>query len=569
MVPHMDDLWQRLPAPGRPLSPELNHYFDQLRGCADEQVDALVNQTLSSGNFRLGGNGYNHLLDIADVIAEAPELVLNSNTHVAQQLESYPENLKDYFDPSDAPDWVDVKKLNIATRLWNDDSVGMLGVLYALSLPACYLIKNGIPALYQTAKLREKKYIYQRIYETGLMLETVLSHGGIKVVYDMATTTDERMEATSITNGSPLRGAPRRYLYGKGYITAKKIRFLHASMRLILLNPGVIPASAAPQLGLAKALHRVGQRYDVESLGLPVNQEDLAYTLLTFGYCIPLGLQKWGRQWTTEEKEAFLHIWKVIGYLMGIREDLLTDNWDQAQRLFLAIQSRQAGTSEQGKVLTETLMSFLCDYLPDHFQLDKSIAAGLIQSQLGLKHAAMLLSDEQQRAVEQWPIRIALGAGLFLLRNYYRVRAVLSRVPVLHRFFRNTIDMSGEALIESWHDAYNRRPYYIPANAQEWVRVKGVNEAYLTGQGRWRRQLFNTVGLGLLGLIVASTALVTLPLFALFGSSESVNIAVWVAGGSAALGILSLRFGVEAVRKKRPHPADVTPVEANWVEQPG
>lgn len=563
MVPHMDDLWQRLPAPGQPLSPELNHYFDQLRGCADEPVDALVSQTLSSGNFRLGGNGYNHLLDIADVIAEAPELVLNTHTQVAQQLESYPDNLKDYFDPSDAPDWVDAKKLNLATRLWDNDMVGMLGVLYALSLPACYLIKNGIPALYQTAKLREKKYIYQRIYETGLMLDTVLSPGGIKLVHDMAATMGERADTATTTSSS------RRYLYGKGYITAKKIRFLHASMRLILLNPGVIPSSVAPQQGFANALHRVGQRYDVETLGLPVNQEDLAYTLLTFGYCIPLGLQKWGRQWTTEEKEAFLHIWKVIGYLMGIREDLLTDNWEQAQRLFIAIQNRQAGSSEQGQVLTETLMSFLCDYLPDHFQLDKSIAAGLIQSQLGPKHAAMLLSDEQQHAGEQWHIRAVLNTGLFLLRNYYRVRTVVCHVPVLHRFFRNTVDMSGEALIESWRDAYNRRPYYIPTDAQEWVRVKGVNEAFLAGQRSWRRQLFNTVGLGLLGLIVASTALVTLPLFALFGSSDAVDIAGWVAGGSAALGILTLRFGVEAVRKKRPHPADGAPVEANWVEQPG
>ena len=41
---------------------------------------------------------------------------------------------------------------------------------------------------------------------------------------------------------------PKRYLYGKGYITAKKVRFLHATMRFMLTNPHTFPVQT-PEKG--------------------------------------------------------------------------------------------------------------------------------------------------------------------------------------------------------------------------------------------------------------------------------------------------------------------------------
>ena len=41
-----------------------------------------------------------------------------------------------------------------------------------------------------------------------------------------------------------LNEGTKRYLWGKGYITAKKVRFLHASMRYMLLNPSAVSPPA-------------------------------------------------------------------------------------------------------------------------------------------------------------------------------------------------------------------------------------------------------------------------------------------------------------------------------------
>jgi len=40
-------------------------------------------------------------------------------------------------------------------------------------------MQKGVPALYRTEKLAEHKYVFQRIYETGLMLDAVMHPDGI------------------------------------------------------------------------------------------------------------------------------------------------------------------------------------------------------------------------------------------------------------------------------------------------------------------------------------------------------------------------------------------------------
>ncbi len=66
-------------------------------------------------------------------------------------------------------------------------------------------------------------------------------------------------------------------------------------------------------------------------LGLPINQEDLTYTLLTFGLMIPEGLKKWGCPLDQDDCDAFLHTWLVVGSIMGIRNDLMPETYAQAQ----------------------------------------------------------------------------------------------------------------------------------------------------------------------------------------------------------------------------------------------
>ena len=54
------------------------------------------------------------------------------------------------------------------------------------------------------------------------------------------------------------------------------------------------PARQENSPTVAESLSLQGSVWNEREWGIPLNQEDLAYTLLTFGYVIPLALERWG-----------------------------------------------------------------------------------------------------------------------------------------------------------------------------------------------------------------------------------------------------------------------------------
>lgn len=575
-----------LPEKGHALSEHINTYFDSLRQRGDIEADALVKETLGQPK-QDNRIAYNHLLDIADILGESPELALNSNTVVAQELNKYPKSLVKYFSPAEAPDWVDEKKLALSGELWKKDMLIVLAALYASSLPACYLMKNGIPALYQTAKLTSTRYIYQRIYETGIMLDAVLSPGGLDVLHDVDHSSEQHFAdainkldpdgqwkksghsmVRETSNGGHVdinhlneqlnsnqeNKKPKRYLYGKGYITAKKVRFLHATMRFMLMNPEMFPAQnhAKDKKNFNEALTHIEKPYNADELGLPINQEDLAYTLLTFGYCIPVGLEKLGRIWNLEEREAFLHTWKVIGHSIGIQDNLMTDNWDEAEKLFHVIQKRQAGDSDQAKVLTGTLISFLQDYLPKHFNLNKGLSARLIRKQLGDEKTKMIMPEDYFKASGEIASSIVYFFVVFILNIYFPIRRTLYRLPVISGFFKNTFYGVGVELVNSWRGVYSRKPFYIAKGADEWQIKQGVNLAFRNKLRDWRHKLFNTVGLGIFS-VIGSFISVSVYAFSAFIQHHEYQVqSGWASFILMSTGIYLLRYRAKAVSQSRP-----------------
>lgn len=532
----------------------------------DPPVDDVVATVLdkAGGDSRGGRLGYNYLLRIADTLLEAPWLSAvdgsRAQSTLSKELEQYPKDLVEYFDPIEAPPWLNTRKLARAGELWNENVIAMIGVLYAASLPACYLIKRGIPALYDTAKLREARYIYQRIYETGVFLEDVMSPGGFEVVTDI----DEGFEAYvaqargTTTPSLESRPAPRRFLWGRGYIAAKKVRFLHSSMRFMLMRPGRMTpfrAGEAPS-GVTEALSHVDTAWDVNEFGVPINQEDLAYTLLTFSYLIPIGLEKWGCAWTDRQRSDFLHLWKLVGYLMGIEETFLTDQWDEAAELFEATRSRQAGASTQGKALTDAVMGFLADYLPSTFGIDQDLPALLIEQQIGQPYADMIFSVRPARACRRVVPRIMLGIGLGLLRTYYVVRNwVFARSGSCAELMGSMFAEAGRQLISSWRDAYRRRPFDVPANTDEWQRLDAANQDFLRRLREWRQRLFNVLGGGL-GLLIAAVLCLAAGVVLFFlGHDAGWKVSAWLATGGFVASVLTLKVWLPRVSRQRPRPA--------------
>ncbi len=586
-----------LPEKGQETPSSLNKYFNDLRQTGDELADHLVKNTLFPHNkfTKLGRQGYNHLLDIADVLAESPALALNSHTAVARELSEYPDRLQSYYDPIAAPDWVDEDKLALTGQLWQQDMLAIVSVLYGISLPSCYLMKNGIPALYDSAKLADKKYIYQRIYETGLMLDAVLAPGGMQIIEDLDHTHDKHMldslnrddpegkwewQGHILTRTGEGRAEPEslilhqyvknavaensnrvtRYLWGKGYITAKKIRFLHATMRFMLMNPAAMAKMRGTthqpkEASFSESIQYNNEPYDASNLGLPVNQEDQAYTLLTFAYCIPKGLEKLGLYWSKEEAEAFLHTWKLVGYTMGIQENLMVDTLDDAEKLFKFIQHRQAGESAQAKQLSKTVVYFFQDYLPEHFGLSRGLATRLITDQLGATHAKMILPQEYINEANRPAVVLVFFLAMKVLWLYYRARNLIFKIPYISRIFRGVFYETGIDLVKSWRDAYSRKPFYVPLTVDTWKREKGVNQAFLEKLKTWRNKLFNTMAAGLACVISAGVFFLFYLFLVLFGENGTASLTGWLSLLLILSGLFILHYQVGKVSKLRPQPA--------------
>ena len=89
-----------------------------------------------------------------------------------------------------------------------------------------------------------------------------------------------------------------------GWWSVLKVRLMHSRVRHRLLA-------------------RSGARaWDAGTFGQPINQEDMMGTLCSFSINVLLSIQKTGAPWLTlKEQEAYLHLWRYIGHLIGVREE--------------------------------------------------------------------------------------------------------------------------------------------------------------------------------------------------------------------------------------------------------
>lgn len=237
------------------------------------------------------------------------------------------------------PDWAEPTKLEIAHRLFIDHGPKFLLLLYFKSLPTLYACRKGAQVLVQTGRLahdRESLEIFsRRVAETGQFLVEVMAPGALRP-----------------------QGPALDYLL--------KVRIIHSAIRQFI---------------------RLGE-WDADEYGEPINQEDQALTLLSFGWMPLEGVEKFGIPLSENEKAAYLHAWRVAGHFLGVQPDVLTDNTGQAQLLQRTILQRQVAPSEAGRLLTEALVQFVNRNLPMkelrggpemllHFCLDDHITEAL------------------------------------------------------------------------------------------------------------------------------------------------------------------------------------------------
>jgi len=234
------------------------------------------------------------------------------------------EYLQDTADPGDPnPD-----ALRLAEEVLTSHGIIAFTILACVSLPECYVDRLGVPVLWATQKLNT--HVHRRTLETSRFVMGVMSPGGL-----------ERE--------------------GKGVQAAQKVRLMHASIRHLILHTSdeELAAGQAPDIANVFLSHQWR-----DELGEPLNQEDLAYTLQTFGWVTVRSLRKLDCGLTPDQEEAVIHLWNATGRLMGIRHDLLPHDVGDAEALFEAIKTRVKGTSEEGRSLTAAVLNYAESHIP-------------------------------------------------------------------------------------------------------------------------------------------------------------------------------------------------------------
>ena len=217
------------------------------------------------------------------------------------------------------PEWADEAKIARAETLFMDMSMTSCTLLFCASLPECYVVPELAGVLHVAGQLEQ--HADYRIRSTAAMIFPVMMHGG-------------------------LAGT------GGGVAQAIKVRLIHATIRHLMLRGD--PAAAARDAAVVAAQPPQGEGlyntllangWDVRRNGLPCNQDELAYTLLTFGYVFLRGLRRLGVGLPTADEEAYLHTWNVLGHLIGIERALMPGTMAQAEAMFAAAQARARGAS--------------------------------------------------------------------------------------------------------------------------------------------------------------------------------------------------------------------------------
>ncbi|MBH1960294.1 MAG: DUF2236 domain-containing protein [Flavobacteriia bacterium] len=90
-----------------------------------------------------------------------------------------------------------------------------------------------------------------------------------------------------------------------------------------------------------------GQNWDYEKWGEPINSWDMIATYTGFSLVLMQGLKKLSVKISEEEESGVFHLWKYIGYLLGIPAEFLPENKQQAvEHLYLWSSLQDKGDSD-------------------------------------------------------------------------------------------------------------------------------------------------------------------------------------------------------------------------------
>jgi hypothetical protein len=98
--------------------------------------------------------------------------------------------------------------------------------------------------------------------------------------------------------------------------------------------------------------------------GVPINQEDMLGTLLTFSAVVLHGLRLMGAEIAQTDADAYMVAWREIAPLLGIDKALVPSTEAEGVSLANQIGNRQIRSTQEGRELTEELLKAVGTLFP-------------------------------------------------------------------------------------------------------------------------------------------------------------------------------------------------------------
>jgi len=214
-----------------------------------------------------------------------------------------PDPLRRFFQEVEVvPAWLSRRTLRHGCDVAERAALGHSYVLFSVSLLAGYVSAGITKALVATGEL--ERMAPRRIAETSKFVNDV---------YESKTL--ERMS--------------------DGFKSTIRVRIMHAFIRRKLLRAG----------------------WDVQRWGVPINQADMAGTVLSFSISYLLGLRMLGFVITRRERHALIHLWRYVGRLLGVEDSLLAATESESKRLLWLSAATQEGPDDDGVALARALLA--------------------------------------------------------------------------------------------------------------------------------------------------------------------------------------------------------------------
>ena len=185
----------------------------------------------------------------------------------------------------------------------------------------------------------------------------------------------------------------------EGFKSAVRVRLMHAQVRNMLVK---------------------SDSWDMR-WGYPLNQWDSMGTILEFSVIFLTGLRALGYLFSRREREAVVHLWRYVGYLMGVDERILPTNEQDSMRalyhLIATIGDSDDDTRRLGEALANASLQGREGWLQENIgKLEYTLRAGYTRYILG-DEAADKLGLPRTLTKYFWPAQAPLRMGAELVRK--------------------------------------------------------------------------------------------------------------------------------------------------------